>query len=129
MKRITKKEAIDLIHRGIFPKCETSRDIFIPVRTLADLQRLEDLSTVQNFILWGYEDSDIDSFVLPEDSLQVSIDEAADLILDNKDKIYVKIMGEEDDIIFFNSTQLNSFVRTCRDCELEGIPFLVYWRE
>ena len=129
MKKITKQRAIELINLGIYPLCEVSRDVKRSVTSLTELQNLESLSGVQSFILWSYEDSEIESFKIPENALSVTVDEATNIILanDSADCICLKVIGKEERI-FSGINQLKEFLELHKKCEFLKIPFLLYWK-
>lgn len=129
MRKIEKKEALELISLGIFPKCEVSREVFRPVKTVEELNSLERLSSVQRFVLYGYSRSEIASFKIPENALTVSIDEATKLIIGTcpDDYVYFKIIGKEE-ILFSSKNQLFDFIKLYQKCTYNGDPFLLYWK-
>lgn len=129
MKKINQQEAIRQLNLGLFPKCEVSRDVKVPVRTLVELGNLERLKGVQSFILYGYNDEEIRSFIIPEGALTVDINEATDLILGNKPEDYVCILpiGKEE-MKFSSPSQLSEFLDLYRKYNFNGDPFLLYWR-
>ena len=124
MKKITKDETIQLIDKGIFPKCEVSRGTFVPVKSISELQRLEHLQDVQGFTLWGYEESELSDFNVPKRGIKIAINEATELILHNS-PIFVKAIGENVKG-FSNANQLRNFIEYCRQLEFKGTSFFVY---
>ena len=127
MKKITKDEAIQLIDKRIFPKCEVSRGVFRPIRSISELQALEHLKDVQGFTLWGYEESELADFKAPKGGLKVTVDEATDFILSDSPTVYVKAIGEENVKGFSNTNQLRNYIEYCRQLDFRGVPFVVYW--
>lgn len=130
MKKIRKSEAIHLIRIGIYPQCEVARDEYVPIKSFSDFDRLERLSTVQGFTLWGYEDAEIEAFKIPEDALPVTKEEAYDFIISNNpnDCIIMKVIGAED-TVFSHKYQMRDFENLWKKCERLGVPYLLYWCE
>lgn len=130
MKKITKQRAIELINLGIYPLCEVSRDVKRSVTSLTELQNLENLSGVQSFILWSYEDSEIEAFKIPENALSVTVDEATNIIMTSNasDYICLKIIGKEERV-FSGVNQLRDLLELHKKCEFLKIPFLLYWKD
>ena len=121
MEKITKSRAIELLEKGIFPKCEVSREVFKIIHSLKDLEYLESLSSVQGFVLYGYTDKEIEDYHIPEESVKVDIDEAYQ-ILDGTSLIGAKLIGENNQVLLSNANDLNSFLR-----KHSSENFLLYW--
>lgn len=128
MKKISKAEAVRLLNLGIFPKCMVSREHLVPVRSLAELNNLEGLSEVQSFILYGYEEEELNSFFIPDNALLLDVNEATNLIIGNNSDDYaiMRIIGKEQ-IRFYSPNQLQEFIDLYRECLKKGTPFLLYW--
>ena len=124
MKRITFDEAKKLISIGIYPKCEVSREVFKPVNSFRELENLRNLSSIQGFTLYGYEEREIEDFKVPDDSIELSINEALSIILENEN-IYAKTIGGKEEVCFSSFHSLSSFIK---ECESSGEQFLLYWR-
>ena len=127
MKKITKNEAVQLIQKGLFPVCQTSyRGDFVFVNSLSELDRLESISQYQLFVLWGYEESEIQSFELEKTAMELTIDEATELLLSNS-PIYIKTIVKKDVDEFVGRRQLQDLLRLYRKYDLQHIPFRLYW--
>ena len=128
MKKITVAEARKLLELGIHPKCEVSRDVKRSVTSLTELQNLENLSGVQGFILWGYEDSEIESFKVPDNALPVSLDEAANILNEDisSDYICLKVIGKEE-IMLHGANQLRELFNLYKKYKFLKVPFLLYY--
>lgn len=123
MKKITVDEAIQLLERGFFPKCQVERDIMRPVRSVRELDLLLSLSAYQQCQFYGFEQKELDRFKIPDDSISVSVEEAADMLL-TKETIYAKtILGKEETL-----SNMTSFASFIRKCDVNGDNFLLYWR-
>lgn len=117
MRKITEERAKELIIKGVYPKCKTSREIFQVVDSLEKLENLKRLSSVQWFEL--YEDDSINS--LPENALDLSIDDAI-LLLADKEPVYCIKNGQTQTIS--NQHSLMDIIRTCN---VRGEQFVLYW--
>lgn len=124
MKRIDKTRAIELINMGIYPKCETSREILVPVRSIDELNRLELLSTSQSFILYGYENEAISSFKIPDNAIELTIDEASPWLAETGNYVFIKVIGQEEEKMNFKQ-----FVNFLRTVSKNGDSFLLYYYE
>ena len=124
MKKITVNEALSQLKHGFFPKCEISRDLLKPVKSEQELQNFFKLSTVQKCQFYGYEKKDIKNFKVPDGGLEVSINEATDM-LTSGETIYARVIGENERSFM----DLNSFVTFLRKCNINGDNFLLYLRD
>ncbi len=124
MKKITVNEALGQLKHGFFPKCEVSRDSLKPVKSEQELQNFLKLSTVQKCQFYGYEQNEIENFKVPDDALELSIDDSTDM-LTSGEIIYARVIGENEQS--FNN--LNSFVAFLRKCNINGDNFLLYSRD
>ena len=124
MKKISADEARKLLKQGLFPKCEVSRDSLKPVKSEQELQNFLKLSTVQKCQFYGYEQNEIEIFKVPDDALELSIDDSTDM-LTSGETIYARVIGENEQS--FNN--LNSFVAFLRKCNINGDNFLLYLRD
>lgn len=123
MKKITVDEATKLLEAGIFPKCQVSRDLMKPVRSVRELDFLLSLSAYQQCQFYGFNQKELDEFQAPDDSIALSVDEAADMLL-TKETIYAKtILGKEETL-----SNMTSFASFIRKCDVNGDNFLLYWR-
>lgn len=126
MKKITKHEATQLIQQGIFPICQTSsRGDYCFIYSLSELQRLEGLSSSQLFILFGYEDSELKAFQVPEDAMVLTLDEAISLLLKGE-QVWVKILGEEDEKLFQGKSQFRNFENLYKEYNFAHHPLIIY---
>ena len=123
MKKITVDEARKLLKRGIFPKCEVERDLIKPVKSFRELDNLLKLSSFQKCQFYGYEKKDLRKFKIPNEALELSIDEATHTIL-SKEPVFVRLI-EGDEKSF---SDINSFVSFLKQCEINGDNFLIFWR-
>ena len=105
MKKITVNEALSQLKHGFFPKCEVSRDSLKPVKSEQELQNFLKLSSVQKCQFYGYEQNEIKNFKVPDDALELSIDDSTDMLASGE-TIYARVIGENERS--FNN--LNSFV-------------------
>lgn len=124
MKRISVNEALSQLKHGLFPKCKISRDLLKPVKSEQELQNFLKLSTVQKCQFYGYEQNEIENFKVPDDALELSIDDSTDM-LTSGEIIYARVIGENEQS--FNN--LNSFVAFLRKCNINGDNFLLYLRD
>lgn len=124
MKKISVDEARKLLKHGFFPKCEVSRDSLKPVKSEQELQNFLKLSTVQKCQFYGYEQNEIENFKVPDDALELSIDDSTDMLASGE-IIYARVIGENEQS--FNN--LNSFVAFLRKCNINGDSFLLYLRD
>lgn len=124
MKKISLQRAMDLLTLGIFPKCEVSRDVRHPIRSMSELESYQRLSEVQGFTLFGYDDETLRNFQIPENSLSVNIDEASDMLVSGS-HIYGRRI-EEDEVVFSSIRELLEFYKSCQN---SGDSFLLYWRD
>ena len=124
MKKITVNEALSQLKHGFFPKCEISRDLLKPVKSEQELQNFLKLSTVQKCQFYGYEKKDIKNFKVPDGGLEVSVNEATDM-LTSGETIYARVIGENERSFM----DLNSFVAFLRKCNINGDNFLLYLRD
>ena len=127
MKKITKQEAIRQINLGINPKCEVSRELQVPVRSLTELNLLEKKSAVQKFELYGYDEKAIEAFVIPENALAIDVNEATDLLINNE-PFYIKVIENEEQK-FSKPEELSKFIALFRELTFKGDSFLLYWRD
>lgn len=123
MKKITLERANELLKMGIYPKCEVSRGIRRPIKSLADLEHFKNLSKVQGFELFGYDNSIIQKFKIPNNALDVNIDEASQMIMSGE-QIYGRRI-EEDEITLSSLSELLDFYRKVNN---SGDSFLLYWK-
>ena len=127
MKKITKKEATQLIEQGFFPVCQTSsRGDYFYVYSLSELQRLEGLSAYQLFVLWGYEKAAIQAFRIPDSAMELTVGDAISLMMEDV-PVYVRALGEVQEEAFQGRFQIHDFENVCRKNKLYHRPFLVYW--
>lgn len=124
MKKITVNEALSQLKHGFFPKCEVSRDSLKPVKSEQELQNFLKLSSVQKCQFYGYEQNEIENFKVPDDALELSIDDSTDMLASGE-TIYARVIGENEQS--FNN--LNSFVAFLRKCNINGDNFLLYSRD
>lgn len=124
MKKITVNEALSQLKHGFFPKCEISRDLLKPVKSEQELQNFLNLSSVQKCQFYGYEKKDIKNFKVPDGGLEVSVNEATDM-LTSGETIYARVIGENERSFM----DLNSFVTFLRKCNINGDNFLLYLRD
>ena len=124
MKKISYNEALSLLKHGIFPKCEVSRDLLKPVKSEQELKNFSELSSVQKCQFYGYEQEDIKSFKVPDNGLELSVNEATDMLASG-DTIYARVIGENEQSL----NNLNSFVAFLRKCNINGDNFLLYLRD
>lgn len=124
MKKITVNEALSQLKHGFFPKCEISRDLLKPVKSEQELQNFFKLSTVQKCQFYGYEQNEIKNFKVPDGGLELSVNEATDMLFEGE-KVYARVIGENEQ----NFTDLNSFVTFLRKCNINGDTFLLYLRD
>ena len=82
------------------------------------------LSSVQKCQFYGYEQNEIENFKVPDDSLDLSVNEATDMLVSGE-TIYARVIGENEQS--FNN--LNSFVAFLRKCNINGDNFLLYSRD
>lgn len=127
MKKIRKQEATQLIEQGLFPVCQTSsRGDYCFVYSLAELQRLEKLSSSQLFILLGYEVSELQAFQVPSNAIDLTGNDAIALLLKGE-KICVKALGEEGEKVFQGKGQFRDFENFYKENVLYHRPFIIYW--
>ena len=124
MKKITVNEALSQLKHGFFPKCEISRDLLKPVKSEQELQNFLKLSTVQKCQFYGYEQDEIKNFKVPDGGLELSVNEATDMLFEGE-KVYARVIGENEQ----SFTTLNSFVAFLRKCNINGENFLLYLRD
>lgn len=124
MKKITVNEALSQLKHGFFPKCEISRDLLKPVKSEQELQNFLKLSTVQKCQFYGYEQDEIKNFKVPDGGLELSVNEATDMLFEGE-KVYARVIGENEQ----SFTTLNSFVAFLRKCNINGDNFLLYLRD
>lgn len=117
MKRITEERAKQLIAIGKYPKCKVSRDVYETITSLEKLENLKKLSSIQGFEL--YEDNSL--VTLPEDAMELTIDDAVTLLSD-KDIIYCIRNGETSTI-----TTTSKLMGVIRSCNIRGDNFVLYW--
>ena len=125
MKKISQNEALCQLKHGFYPKCEVDRDILKPVRNPRDVENFVKLSSVQKCQFYGYDREEVRSFVIPENGLEISVDEATEMIMEGE-KIYARILGEKDEQTF---ADVNSFVAFIKKCNINGDNILLYWYE
>ena len=124
MKKITVNEALSQLKYGFFPKCEISRDLLKPVKSEQELKNFSELSSVQKCQFYGYEQNEIENFKVPDGDLELSVNEATDMLVSGE-TIYARVIGENERS--FNN--LNSFVAFLRKCNINGDNFLLYSRD
>lgn len=124
MKKISYNEALSLLKHGFFPKCEVSRDLLKPVKSEQELQNFLKLSTVQKCQFYGYEQDEIKNFKVPDGGLELSVNEATDMLFEGE-KVYARVIGENERSFMV----LNSFVTFLRKCNINGDNFLLYLRD
>lgn len=124
MKKISYNEALSLLMYGFFPKCEVSRDLLKPVKSEQELKNFSELSSVQKCQFYGYEQEDIKKFKVPDDGLELSVNEATDMLASGE-TIYARVIGENEQ----SFSNLNSFVAFLRKCNINGDNFLLYLRD
>jgi hypothetical protein len=124
MKKISVKEARQLLMQGIFPKCEVSRDVFKPVKSERELMNFLDLSSLQKCQFYGFDNEEIENFKVPDGSLTMSSNEALAMVADGE-KIFARIIGENEQS-FSNLTSFGAFLKRC---EVNGENYLLYWHE
>lgn len=122
-KKITYSEAIQLINSGIFPKCKISSRDMVPVKSIADLNELKLLSEqkVQGFEL--LDDSSECESLIPNDAMEVSIDDAIKLLHDFE-LVYGLSGTDTSPVEIADSNELMSF---CRSCNIHGDKVVLYW--
>lgn len=125
MKKISVTEARKLLELGIYPKCEVSRDVFRPVKSMQELENFLKLSSCQKCQFYGYDENEIKNFKVPADAIEMSVEEATDIVV-LREKIYARVIGEKNELTFEN---LNSFVAFLRKCNINGDSFLLYLRD
>ena len=125
MKKITVAEARKLLELGIHPKCEVSRDVFRPVKSMQELENFLNLSSCQKCQFYGYDENEIKEFKVPDDAIKMSVEEATDMVALGE-KIYARVIGEKNELTFMS---LNSFVAFLRKCDINGDSFLLYLRD
>ena len=123
-KKITVTEALSQLKHGFFPKCEISRDLLKPVKSEQELQNFSELSFVQKCQFYGYEQDEIKNFKVPDGGLELSVNEATDMLFEGE-KVYARVIGENEQ----SFTTLNSFVAFLRKCNINGDNFLLYLRD
>lgn len=123
MKRITLERAKELLAMGIYPKCQVSRAVYRSIRSISELEHFKSLSKIQGFELFGYDDSVIQKFKLPDNSIETNIDEATEIILAGE-KIYGRRI-EEDELMLSSLPELLDFYKKVKD---SGDSFLLYWK-
>ena len=124
MKKISYNKALSLLMHGFFPKCEVSRDLLKPVKSEQELKNFSELSSVQKCQFYGYEQEDIKKFKVPDDGLELSVNEATDMLASGE-TIYARVIGENEQSL----NNLNSFVAFLRKCNINGDNFLLYLRD
>ena len=124
MKKISYNEALSLLKHGFFPKCEVSRNLLKPVKSEQELQNFLKLSTVQKCQFYGYEQDEIKNFKVPDGGLELSVNEATDMLFEGE-KVYARVIGENERSFMV----LNSFVTFLRKCNITGDNFLLYLRD
>lgn len=124
MKKITVDQARKLLELGIHPKCEVSRDVFRPVKSMQELENFLNLSSYQKCQFYGYDKNEIESFKVSADAIEMSVEEATDMVALEK-KIYARVIGEDEK----SFADLNSFISFIKKCEMNGDSFLLYLRD
>ena len=125
MKKISTNEALRQLKHGFFPKCEVARDLLKPVKTEQELKNFITMSSVQKCQFYGYEEDDVKIFKVPDDALELSINDASDLLTEGK-AIYARVLGEKNEHTF---KDINSFIAFLRKCDINGNNILLYWNE
>lgn len=121
MKKITAKEAKRLLELGIFPKCQVSRDVMKPVKSLRDLNNFLKLSAYQKCQFYGYSQKSLNEFKVPDNIESLSIDSATDKLLSGETIQARAIDGEEKCF-----SDISSFVSFIKKCDINGDNFLLY---
>lgn len=117
MRKITEKKAIQLLKEGHILKCQiTARDI-VPVKTESELRALlrlkaENVQMCEIFF-------EREKVKIPENAMEVSLDEAIQLIAEGE-IVYGKTEEEEE-----ITTQV-ALIQYYRSAKLRGEPML-YW--
>ena len=124
MKKITVDEALNQLKHGFFPKCEVSRDLLKPVKSERELQNFIAKSSIQKCQFYGYEQKDIKKFKVPNNGIELSVNDATEMLVKGK-TIYARVMGENERSFM----DLNSFVTFLRKCNINGDNFLLYLRD
>ena len=124
MKKITVAEARKLLELGIHPKCEVSRDVFRPVKSMQELENFLNLSSCQKCQFYGYDENENESFKVPDDAIGMSVEYATDMVASGE-KIYARVIGENEQ----SFTEMYSFFSFIRKCEIHGDSFLLYLRD
>lgn len=124
MKKITVDQARRLLELGIYPKCEVSRDVFRPVKSTQELENFLSLSSYQHCQFYGYDENEIEKFKVPADAIEMSVEEATDMVA-LREKIYARVIGENEQ----SFADLNSFISFMKKCEMHGDSFLLYLRD
>lgn len=123
MKKITVNEARKLLELGFYPKCEVSREVFRPVKSMKDLENFLNLAPYQKCQFYGYDKEDIEKFKVPSDAISASDKDAAEMLLSGE-IIYAQVIGENEQ----SFSDLGAFVLFLKKCELHGDTPLLYWR-
>lgn len=124
MEKINLNRATELLTIGIFPKCQVEREILRPIRSFIELDNYRNLSGIQDFTLFGYDDKALMDFRIPDDALSVNLDEATDMLVSGS-IIYGRRI-EEDEVVFTSVRELLEFYKACQN---SGDSFLLYWRD
>ena len=124
MKKITVDQARRLLELGIYPKCEVSRGVFRPVKSTQELENFLSLSSYQHCQFYGYDENEIKNFKVPADAIEMSVEEATDMVALRK-QIYARVIGENEQ----SFADLNSFFAFIKKCEINGDNILLYLRD
>ena len=92
--------------------------------SLDELKYYESLAIAQEFTLYGCTDKEIENFRVPEDAIEMTLDDAFKMLHDPDTIIYARILGEGE-VKLSKLSELSFFLRKYNG---ENIPFLFYWR-
>lgn len=118
MKKISEKRAREILEGGGYLKCRVSRELFETVDSIQKLEDLKILSTVQMFDL--YEVSS--EYSLPDNAIEVSFDDAFDLV---SSKYIINCIKEEDEPFEISST--HQLIDTIRRAQIRRERLVLYW--
>lgn len=124
MERINEAMAIQQLNSGFFPKCKVSREVYRYIHSSDELESYKRLSSCQQFVLLGYTDKEISDFCLSDSEIQISIDEATDMIVSGN-PVYGRLI-EEDEVKLSSLRELVDFYKRATTL---GETFHLYWKE
>ena len=124
MKEINENMAIQQLNMGLFPKCKVSREVYHYIHTVSELGNHKKLSSCQQFVLLGYTDKEISDFCLSDSEIQISIDEATDMIVAGN-PVYGRLI-EEYEVKLSSLRELVDFYKRATTL---GETFHLYWKE